>query len=61
MTQQRSILKKSEFNTWLNSEYAKQYLACEQPYLKNALRQVSGPRVLQLGNVIVVPVSIKAA
>lgn len=40
------------FSQWRNSSYAEQYLDCEREYLKSALRQVSGPRVLQLGNVI---------
>ena len=52
MTVKTRIEKRSEFNDWFDSEYAKQYLGSEQAYLKNALRQVSGPRVLQLGNVI---------
>lgn len=44
--------KQNTFSAWLNSSYAQQYLDCERPYLCNALRQVSGPRVLQMGRVI---------
>ncbi|MDB4512048.1 class I SAM-dependent methyltransferase [Arenicella sp.] len=40
------------FSKWLSSSYAQQYLQSEARHLKNALRQVSGPRVLQLGNLI---------
>ncbi len=42
----------SVFSKWRASSYAKQYLDRERQYLKSALRQVSGPRVLQLGSVI---------
>ena len=44
--------KQTNFSKWLASPYAEQYLACETNHLKKALRQVSGPRVLQLGNLV---------
>jgi len=43
---------KSKFSSWLNSDYARQYLQRETAHLKQALGQVAGPRVLQLGTVI---------
>ncbi|MBX2848414.1 MAG: class I SAM-dependent methyltransferase [Acidiferrobacterales bacterium] len=45
-------ISETAFSKWLNSKYAQQYLACETLHLKNALRQVSGPKVLLLGNLI---------
>lgn len=45
-------IRQTDFSKWLASEYAEQYLQCETNNLENALRQVSGPRVLQLGNLI---------
>lgn len=43
-------------HSWLNTAYAKQLLACESPYLRQALKQITGPRVLQIGNVVEQPV-----
>lgn len=45
-------ISETSFSKWLKSLYAQQYLEYESQHLKNALRQVSGPRVLQLGDVI---------
>lgn len=45
-----SIQSEKQANPWLKSAYAQQLLSCEAGFLKNALRQISGPRVLQLGH-----------
>jgi len=37
---------------WLSSAYAQQILSTEIDHLKSGLRQVSGPRVLQVGRII---------
>ena len=37
---------------WAESDNANQYLQLESTYLKQALGQVAGPRVMQLGNLI---------
>lgn len=37
---------------WHQSNYAKQFYACERPFLDAGLRQSVGPRVLQLGNAL---------
>lgn len=54
LTKLTQLLKQSlkRQQQWLDSSYAEQFLSCESAHLKNALRQISGPRVLQLGHVI---------
>lgn len=41
-----------KFLNWLKSDSARQYLQRETVHLKQALGQVAGPRVMQLGSVI---------
>lgn len=38
--------------TWLTSAYGQSCLAAEKPHVDRALRQISGPRVLQIGDAI---------
>lgn len=44
--------QETHFSKWAASAYAQQYIECESGYFKSALRQVAGPRVLQLGDLL---------
>ena len=46
------LKKATNFSDWLKSDYAHQYLQRESEFLKQALRHVAGPRVLQLGSAV---------
>lgn len=41
-----------EVPSWIESPYAEQYMSAERPHWQQALKQLTGPKVLQVGNLL---------